>query len=73
MRSRHTSAILTKIECGELVVTTPDEFVNQAITLARTPELVQTLKAKVVANISNTYRDLACIKGLEDTLITWTS
>ncbi len=73
MRSRHTSAILTKIECGELVVTTPDEFVNQAITLARTPELVQTLKAKVVANISNAYRDLACIKGLEDTLITWTS
>ena len=73
MRSRHTSAILTKMECAELIVATPEEFVKQAITVARTTELLQRLRLKVSANISKAYRDLACIKGLEDTLITWTS
>jgi hypothetical protein len=61
------------IGCEELIATTPEEFVKYAISLAQEPERVAALKSKVLANISRAYQDLDCIKGLEDTLITWTS
>ena len=73
MRSRHTSAILTMMECEELIANTPEQFVRLAISLATTPELVDATKAKVKANVSMVYHDLACVRGLENTLITWTS
>ena len=73
MRSRHTSAILTMIGCEELIATTPEEFVKYAISLAQEPERVAALKSKISTNISKAYQDLDCIKGLEHTLITWTS
>lgn len=73
MRSRHTSAILTMMECPELITATPTQFVELAQTLASAPERLRVLQAKIIANISRAYRDLSCIKGLEDALTTWTS
>jgi predicted O-linked N-acetylglucosamine transferase (SPINDLY family) len=73
MRSRHTSAILTKMGCSELVATSPDEFVKRAVALAHSPDLLSDIRSKVKATLSMTYHDRDCIKGLEDALITWTS
>jgi predicted O-linked N-acetylglucosamine transferase (SPINDLY family) len=73
MRSRHTSAILTKMECRELIVKTPEEFVTQAISLAHSPELCANLREKVVTTLPKVYGDLECIRALESTLIAWTS
>jgi protein O-GlcNAc transferase len=73
MRSRHTSAILKTMQCEELIASSPQEFVKHAVSLAQTPELFQSLKAKVVANVSLPYRDPTCVRALEDTLIAWAS
>lgn len=73
MRSRHTSAILEMIGCTETIAKTPTEFVSLAIQLSRDEEQLAELKAKVAGTINQAFRDTRCIKGLEDTLIAWTS
>lgn len=73
MRSRHTSAILTKIKCSELLATSPDDFARRAIALAHSPALLTDIRSKVLANLSMMYHDPDCIRGLENTLIRWTS
>ncbi|MEY4668860.1 MAG: hypothetical protein RL518_1559 [Pseudomonadota bacterium] len=73
MRSRHTSAILSTIDCSQLIVSSPEEFVQRAISLARSRVTLHEIRTKVMANLSRAYRDPDCIKGLEDTLMTWVS
>lgn len=71
MRSRHTYAILEMIGCAEIIAKTPKDWVSLAIELSRDSERLATLRAKVCASINQAFRDVSCIRGLEDTLITW--
>jgi predicted O-linked N-acetylglucosamine transferase (SPINDLY family) len=71
MRGRHTSAVLEMIGCEEMIAKNPTEWVSLAIELSRDSERLANLRAKVTTTINQAFRDIACIRGLEDTLITW--
>lgn len=73
MRSRHTEAILKRIDCVETIAKTPKDFVKKACELAKDPDKLSALRARVKSLISRAYQDPETVKGLQDTLITWTS
>lgn len=72
MRSRHTSAILTMMGCEELIVSTPEQFVEEAISIALSREKLSSLRSKVTSSIPNVYRDLESVRGLERAIREWT-
>jgi predicted O-linked N-acetylglucosamine transferase (SPINDLY family) len=73
MRSRHTAAILTAIECPETITKSPQEFVDRAVEYAKNREALAALRGRVKSLISRAYNDHAAVKGLQDTLTAWIS
>lgn len=70
MRSRHTAAILQMIGCEELIVSTAEEYVRLAGSLAQDPERRLRLRAFVRQVLSRAYGDPACAQSLKDALTT---
>jgi len=73
MRSRHTSAILTMMGCEELIVSTPEQLVEEAIAVSSDRERLMNLRSRVTSSISNVYRDMEAVRGLERVIREWTT
>lgn len=73
MRSRHSAAVLTLLECPETIVASPAEFVDRAVEYSQNKKKLAQLRKRVKSLISRAYNDTTSVKGLQDTLIAWFS
>jgi predicted O-linked N-acetylglucosamine transferase (SPINDLY family) len=65
MRGRHAAAILDRMNVGETVARTVDEYVTVAGTLGRDAAKRNRLSAQIRDQKYRIYRDLDCIAALE--------
>jgi len=65
MRGRHTHAILKMIDLGETEGRNIDEYVAIAARLAKEPAWRKEISKKIARNRHLAYRDMECIRGLE--------
>ena len=69
LRARLASGIMREIELSELVATSADDFVQKAITLARHPDPLGELRAKIIERRSALFGNLTPVRALERLLI----
>ena len=69
LRARLASGIMREIEMPELVATSAEDFVQKAIRLARHPDLLGKLRAKIIERRSALFRNLTPVRALERLLI----
>jgi predicted O-linked N-acetylglucosamine transferase (SPINDLY family) len=68
MRGRHTHAILKMMGLNDTEARDIDEYVAIAKRLAKEPEWRRVISEKIARTKHLTYRDTACIRGLEEFL-----
>jgi len=68
MRGRHTAAILRMMGVVDTIAATLDEYVSNAVRLAKDVPLRTALKTRIAQTKHRVYRDAACIAALEDFL-----
>ena len=66
MRGRHTHAILKMMDITETEGRNMDEYVAIAARLAKEPDRRKEISEKIARNRRLAYRDMECIRGLED-------
>jgi predicted O-linked N-acetylglucosamine transferase (SPINDLY family) len=66
MRGRHTHAILKMMDLSETESRNMDEYVAIAARLAKEPAWRKEISEKIARNRHMIYRDMECIRGLED-------
>jgi len=66
MRSRHTHAILKMMDICETDGRNIDEYVAIASRLARETDWLREISEKIARNRHLAYRDMECIRGLEE-------
>ncbi|MDR0310647.1 MAG: tetratricopeptide repeat protein [Acidobacteriota bacterium] len=66
MRGRHTHAILKMMDLGETEGRNMDEYVAIAARLIKEPDWRKEISEKITRNRHLAYRDMECIRGLED-------
>jgi len=66
MRGRHTHAILKMIDMSETEGRNMDEYVAIAARLAKEPAWRKEISEKIARNLHLAYRDMVCIRGLEE-------
>jgi hypothetical protein len=59
--------------CEELIVSTPEDLVEEAISISLNKDRLSTLRGRVTSSISNVYRDLESVRGLERAIREWTT
>jgi protein O-GlcNAc transferase len=64
MRSRDSFAILTIIDVSETIASSPDHYVDIAVTLANDKNYRNYIVEKISANKDRIYRDRNCISAL---------
>jgi len=69
MRGRHGAAILTMMGIGETVADDLDAYVAIAVRLGRDPQLRREAGGRIAHNKARVYRDLECIRALEEFLV----
>jgi predicted O-linked N-acetylglucosamine transferase (SPINDLY family) len=65
MRGRHTLAILKRMGVEDTIAQTLDEYVGNAVRLARDVAWRSAVKDKIARNKHRLYRDAECIAALE--------
>lgn len=65
MRSRATAGILKRIHMDELVVATPEIYINIINKLINDEKYYESVKSRIKSNVDLLYRDFAAIKSLE--------
>jgi predicted O-linked N-acetylglucosamine transferase (SPINDLY family) len=65
MRGRHTHAILKMMDLRETEGGNIDEYVAIAARLAKEPAWRREISEKIAGNRHLLYRDMECIRGLE--------
>ncbi|MGA9755872.1 MAG: hypothetical protein WBV23_12115, partial [Desulfobaccales bacterium] len=68
MRGRHSMAFLTMMGVTETIVTSLEEYVAVAARLALDESWREQISQKIAATKGRLYRDMTCIKGLEEFL-----
>ena len=68
MRSRHTHGILKMMRLDDTGCRNMDEYVAIAALLAKEPDRRRELSEKIARNRHLVYRDVKCIRGLEEFL-----
>jgi predicted O-linked N-acetylglucosamine transferase (SPINDLY family) len=69
MRGREGFAILTMMGVTETVASTPDDYVDLAARLGNDPTWRGQISEKIKTTKHLVYRDISCIRGLEDFII----
>jgi predicted O-linked N-acetylglucosamine transferase (SPINDLY family) len=69
LRARLASAIMHEIELPELVATSAGDFVQKAVALAKRPDRLAELRAKIIERRSGLFRNLRPVRALERCLI----
>jgi protein O-GlcNAc transferase len=69
MRSRHTAAILNRMDMSDCVSISRDEYIGRAIELGRFSEERVKMSKRLAAQKSRVYRDRSAITALEELLI----
>jgi predicted O-linked N-acetylglucosamine transferase (SPINDLY family) len=65
MRSRATAGILKRIHMDELVVATPEIYINIIIKLINDEKYYESVKSRIKSNVDLLYRDSVAIRSLE--------
>jgi len=65
MRGRHTHAILKMMDIDETEGRNIDEYVAIAVRLAKEPDRRREISEKIARNRHLCYRDIECVRGLE--------
>ncbi len=68
MRSRHVAAILRMMGVTETIAPTLDDYIAIAARIANDRDARHALRRRIAESKEKLYRDLACIKFLEDFL-----
>jgi predicted O-linked N-acetylglucosamine transferase (SPINDLY family) len=68
MRGRHSYAILTMMGVTETIATTQDDYARMAIRLGEQTEYRRHIAARIAESRHRIYRDMTCIRGLEQFL-----
>ena len=68
MRARQTSAMLRIMNIPELITHSDDEYVATAVSLAKDPERLRDMRARILAGRAILFDDIATIRALEETL-----
>ncbi len=68
MRARHTAAILRVMGLTETIATTVQDYIANAVRLAKDSEWRATLSVQMGERAERVYRDRVCIVALEDFL-----
>ena len=66
MRGRHTHAILKMMDLCDTEAGNIDEYVAIAARLAKEPDWRKEISEKITRNRHMVYRDMECIRGLEE-------
>ncbi len=69
MRGRLASGLLRRLDLPELVATTPRQFIDRAVDLARDAGNRDKLRAAMVRRRPLLFNDLSAIRALEDCLV----
>jgi protein O-GlcNAc transferase len=69
MRGRFASGILRQLDLPELVATSPAEFVQKAVELAKDAERRKALQAKLIERRERLFHDLTPVRALESSLL----
>jgi predicted O-linked N-acetylglucosamine transferase (SPINDLY family) len=69
MRGREGMAILTMMGVTETIAATPDEYVASASKLGKDLNWRRDISDKIAASKHLIYRDIACVRALEDFLV----
>jgi protein O-GlcNAc transferase len=69
MRSRLASAILRELDIPQLVATSREDFVQKAVSLARSPGQLSELRSTIIERRAKLFRNLASVRALEKCLI----
>jgi protein O-GlcNAc transferase len=69
LRGRLASALLRELDLPELVATTPDDFVQKAVSLAKDPEKIESLRRKIVERRAGLFHNMAPVRELENCLM----
>jgi predicted O-linked N-acetylglucosamine transferase (SPINDLY family) len=69
MRGRLASGIMRQLNLPELVATSPEDFVQKAIDLARDASRREELRAAIVQRRDRLFRDLGSVRAFEQELI----
>ncbi len=68
MRERHTFAVLTMMDVKDTVASTADEYVDQAVRLARDPAYRRHIALRTAERRHRVYQDGTAIRALEEFL-----
>jgi protein O-GlcNAc transferase len=68
MRSRHSMAFLTMMGLTETIASNLEEYMAVAVRLALNANWRQQIRQKIAATKDRLYRDMTCIKALEEFL-----
>jgi predicted O-linked N-acetylglucosamine transferase (SPINDLY family) len=72
MRGRHTSAILNMMNMGDAVAADVPHYVEKAVMLGLNKSVRSEFSARMALNKHLVYEDKACIRGLEEFLLSVT-
>jgi protein O-GlcNAc transferase len=64
MRGRHSAAILTMLGMPEMIATTPEAFIERAVTLGLDRHMRADLRARIARDRHRLYRDQSAVEGL---------
>ncbi len=65
MRNRHTAAILERMNIGETIAETADEYISIAVELALNPKKRAELSHRIAQHKERLYNDGESVVGLE--------
>ena len=69
MRGRHTAAFYRKMQIGDCVAASPQEYIDIAVRLGTDPEYRAEISNKIAAERDRLWRDPAVLQDLAATFI----
>jgi protein O-GlcNAc transferase len=69
MRARQTSAMLRIMNIPELIADSDEAYVANVVTLAKDPERLRAIRARILAGRDALFNDVSTVRALEETLV----